>query len=1037
MPPSMPIQPDTPIAVKIAVEDDVKAHKKTKIPYGVLADGLPALEQKVLREFLAVPERTPCHFERFSDSAGKNIPLVSTNPAAYRQLLRAAKAKQKLKLRAVFHETESATPEQTESEGAAKSTGPRPVTIEDIPEAAPNASSTPAATIAGPAPTPAAPSAEASTTLGSVPATATASAVASATVSAIPIASSSKASLKSAFAALTEFKEKPHELTPDVVQRCIDAYPDIPGHFPEGQTETEWEKELDERYQATMRSMAQNHQSRQDLADRNLAIVEATIAQMNLNSNTSGKQPGPIPPQSSYYHDPFSTFTFPTRTPVNPLAGPSTSATSNEAQKPKPIPVAKYTRDYPSTWAHSNSSATIASPTPNLATKATPPVATCATVTAPRAAFTVCCNSCERKIPDAHYHCSTCEGGDFDLCETCIELGITCYNPEHWMIRRNIQNNLIVNSTTERISPKAKPASSATTSEKAADKAPMTSTEKVPAVASVAKDVKPTTATTDDAARTKAFRKYQIRTCNNCIRELPEFEFLHCSECFDFDLCKACFVKNDHGHHPKHAFQPAVKGTEFGWNVTRRLSAGRGYRHNAVCDGCEAFITGVRHKCSDCPDWDYCSDCVLNAGFIHPDHRFIPIYEPLAEAVMTKEDDQVIHNGIFCDGPHCASNGLFHTPIRGNRYKCAVCDNKDFCATCEASPSNTHNKTHPLIKFRTPVRHVLVTTTGEHDNGRRMPTMGDRRPKMFTSLGNRPVSTPAAETSSLSANKVQTVLDMEPSAAPANTPATSADLVAKEEIKKEEVTKEKTVQEEPEAKLARNLGAGFKAETVSDGTSFAPNQTFEQTWTMRNTGSVSWPAGCRVTFVGGDYMGHVDPNSPAGIQELVSSSESTICYKSLAPGEEASFTILLRSPSRLGRIISYWRLTTKGGIKFGDRLWCDINVRAKEDVETKADSTEKTGEEVEKSEPKADEKSEAASESQMIFPKLETESPVDSIHEAVESALAKETTALDFEDEEDWTVENSDDGFLTDEEYDILDASDEESLVGEDTKARK
>lgn len=968
----------------------------------------------------------------------------------YRQLLRAAKAKQKLKLRVVYRDANDPTSDQNDAESLAKSTGPRPVTIEDVPEAAPAASetttraaSTPAASTSAPAPTPAAPSAEASTSLGA--------AYNAAAAPAAPTTSSSKASLSSALAALAEFQQKPHELTPDVVQRCIDAYPDIPGHFPEGQTESEWEKETDERYQATMRNMTQNHK---DLAERNYALMEASIAQMNLNSTTAAAEPACLPP-SVYFqqHNPYaplSTYTYPTATRSsrfiipNDDAPAAESATSVSTEAPKPIPVAKCTRDYPYAWGYNNSSSSILPTVQNAAAPTKPTVGAYSAATVSRAAFTVCCNSCERKVPDAHYHCSTCEAGDFDLCETCIELGITCYNPEHWMIRRNIQNGLIVNSTTERIPPKAKAksATSYATSEKAAGKAPEKpvekAAEKVPAMASAVKDTKPATAVVDDAARTQAYRKYQIRTCNNCIRELPEFEFLHCSECFDFDLCKGCFVKNDHGHHPKHAFQPAVKGTEFGWNVTRRLSAGRGYRHNAVCDGCEAFITGVRHKCSDCPDWDYCSDCVLNAGFIHPDHRFIPIYEPLVEPLMGKSgDEQVIHNGIYCDGPHCAVSGLCESPIRGNRFKCAVCNNKDFCATCEASPANTHNKTHPLIKFRTPVRHVSVTTTGEHDNGRRMPTMGDRRPRMFTSRAADSFESAAAEKSSLSANKVQTVLDIKPTTAP----VAKLDVVVKKEDEKEE-----TAALEPDAKL---LGAMFKSEAVLDGTSFLPNQAFEQTWILRNTGPVAWPAGCCVRFVGGDYMGHVDPNNPAGIQELVSASESTICYKALAPGEEAPFTILLRAPSRLGKIISYWRLTTKGGVKFGDRLWCDINVRAKEDIDADAAPAkavavaeekveEKTEKKVkDKADEEADEKSETTNDSQMIFPKLERESPVASIHEASEPAPVEDADQFEFEEEEDWAVENSDDGFLTDEEYDILDASDEESLVGEETKARK
>ncbi|KAG5950046.1 hypothetical protein E4U53_005528, partial [Claviceps sorghi] len=70
--------------------------------------------------------------------------------------------------------------------------------------------------------------------------------------------------------------------------------------------------------------------------------------------------------------------------------------------------------------------------------------------------FTVCCNSCEKNIPDAHYHCSTCNDGDFDLCESCVAQGVICFSDDHWLIKRSMSNGQIVNSTTETISPKLK-----------------------------------------------------------------------------------------------------------------------------------------------------------------------------------------------------------------------------------------------------------------------------------------------------------------------------------------------------------------------------------------------------------------------------------------------------------------------------------------------------------------------------------------------------------------------------------------------------
>jgi next-to-BRCA1 protein 1 len=76
----------------------------------------------------------------------------------------------------------------------------------------------------------------------------------------------------------------------------------------------------------------------------------------------------------------------------------------------------------------------------------------------------------------------------------------------------------------------------------------------------------------------------------------------------------------------------------------------------------------------------------------------------------------------------------------------------------------------------------------------------------------------------------------------------------------------------------------------------------------------------------------------------------------------------------------------------------------------------------------------------MIFPQLDKESPESSTHEAstaqpespvsVKSTLARTLTVASeeefFEDAESVALHSDDDGFMTDEEYDILDASDEE-----------
>ncbi len=427
------------------------------------------------------------------------------------------------------------------------------------------------------------------------------------------------------------------------------------------------------------------------------------------------------------------------------------------------------------------------------------------------------------------------------------------------------------------------------------------------------------------------------------------------------------------------------------------------------------FIYGVRHKCLDCPDWDFCATCIPNASFIHPRHRFVPIYEPLNDLVSLSRSSvsKARHHGIYCDGPLCNSGNGVQSYIKGDRYKCAVCDDTDFCASCEASPSNPHNRTHPLIKFKTPVRNVSVTTLGDHEDGQRMPVMGDRRGRTTSKATE---TTPAQ--SANAATQVQTVADLQPT-----------EPVKSEEVKVEKVPEVKVeeAKELPAAAVPEELVAHFVRDVVADGTVLPPNNVFEQTWYLRNGGNTAWPAGCTVKFVGGDNMCAVDPEHPASVHELVSAAESTTCYTEVAPGQEAGFTVLMRTPNRAGNFISYWRLTGPDGNKFGHRLWCDIHVKEPAPV-AKAEPEEPVKAEVE------------AQGSQMIFPKLEKESPTTSIHqEAPTAAPEVEDDAEEFEDFVDEALEDdeTEDGFMTDEEYDILDASDEEYLAEQEKAAKK
>lgn len=69
--------------------------------------------------------------------------------------------------------------------------------------------------------------------------------------------------------------------------------------------------------------------------------------------------------------------------------------------------------------------------------------------------WVVYCNNCNLPMEDEHYHCGICDHGDYDLCPACVDAGIHCQGTGHWMVKRFVKNGSVVNSTTERVAPKA------------------------------------------------------------------------------------------------------------------------------------------------------------------------------------------------------------------------------------------------------------------------------------------------------------------------------------------------------------------------------------------------------------------------------------------------------------------------------------------------------------------------------------------------------------------------------------------------------
>ncbi|KAJ5377829.1 uncharacterized protein N7496_005238 [Penicillium cataractarum] len=647
----------------------------------------------------------------------------------------------------------------------------------------------------------------------------------------------------------------------------------------------------------------------------------------------------------------------------------------------------------------------------------------------PNGMFCIDCNNCGRSIANEHYHCSICEYGDYDVCPQCIEAGASCRSDGHWLIKRMVVNGVVTNSTTETIPPRQTQAQAQTevkaheTPELTEEVAPVQEEEEIKPHIAVCPAYEPSTseqvqemeASLNPGLSTQsdiAIQGDEQPMCNGCCREVDESNLVRCNDCEDYDLCLRCLLRNKHGHHPAHTFSLGSDRNFCLKNlIMSRCLPGRQFKHAAICDGCEKRIIGTRHKCLSCPDWDYCTSCIQKAHQNHPGHRFAPIYEAIGEQPRESE----VHFGIFCDGPLCKDKPA-QSYITGVRYKCAVCDDVDFCASCEAHPNHQHNRTHPLVKFKTPVRTVTVSTITEDDAVPGRLSLGDQPRGTFDS--------PSVALHEEVEEKKPVVVEQAPVEVEATKPepAWPAPYSPVPAVEAPEVTDKQD---------SDNYKAYFVRDAIADGTKLPPNTIFRQTWTLFNPGPLAWPAGSDVRFVGGDTMFNVDSSHPSSVESIRCAMESNKLTTSLGPGQSADFSVTLRTPRREGTAISYWRLKLPNGIPIGHRLWCDIQVQGVvSPTPSVAEPIKKAIEELAETESSTE-----PSGSGMIFPKLEKESPESSLHEAV--SLTRQAPTLStasegdvLEDVESLTLDevSTDAGFLTDEEYDVLDASDQEFL---------
>ncbi|KAJ1302722.1 hypothetical protein OPQ81_003037 [Rhizoctonia solani] len=212
-----------------------------------------------------------------------------------------------------------------------------------------------------------------------------------------------------------------------------------------------------------------------------------------------------------------------------------------------------------------------------------------------------------------------------------------------------------------------------------------------------------------------------------------------CTACYDFDLCDVCYHAKaqplDHKteHEMLHLDRPQRIVTHlagFGRGpTTRAVATGSGSTakssvlHNAWCDACSERIRGTRHKCLDCPDFDFCDACIgSSSGHFNGTHEFYKLVEPgqviihdipepparargrpntsvqtIPPPIPAPPVPPVVPPAHRALGParrnqssHSAACDMCSSRIRGVRYKCTACPDYDVCESCFRVSEEVH-----------------------------------------------------------------------------------------------------------------------------------------------------------------------------------------------------------------------------------------------------------------------------------------------------------------------------------------------------------
>jgi uncharacterized protein affecting Mg2+/Co2+ transport len=234
---------------------------------------------------------------------------------------------------------------------------------------------------------------------------------------------------------------------------------------------------------------------------------------------------------------------------------------------------------------------------------------------------------------------------------------------------------------------------------------------------------------------------------------------------------------------------------------------------------------------------------------------------------------EVIHHNIICDGCNA-------TPIKGIRYKCTSCPDFDLCESCEAK--GIHPADHIFLKAKRPLRGPALC--------RQNPTATAVRAQARCPYVRARGFTQHAEAQQHGPRVLLGNWRRHGGCAQSQADKTECKTATKCEA--------------PKANFVKDI-------TIEDGSPCVAGSVMVKTWTMKNVGNAAWPQGVTLAFVGGQLSPFTEDNK---------TSTPTIGAEA---GETVNISVTVKMPTQPGRYTGYYRLITKEGHRFGQRVWVD------------------------------------------------------------------------------------------------------------------